>query len=123
MKVLMLSGPSSSGKTTVINEVYKILTSSYFDPNNRHKDFETTIIYQGKNIAFHSLGDYSYAPIDAMRKYSALNFDILVCAHNISKVNPLKEIRKHKHTKIQKSQPYKDNASCIIDANQIISQI
>lgn len=122
MKVIMLSGPTDCGKTTVINEVYQILTGGYFS-NNRHSDFECGIQYQGKNIAFQSAGDYSYNSIDAMRKYDALNYDILVCAHNTNKVNPLKEIQKYNHIVIQKSQPYRDNASCLIDANQIFNQI
>ncbi len=118
----MLSGPSNSGKTTVINEVYKMLTGKYFTIN-RHSDFEYTIQYKGKNIAFQSAGDYSRHPKDAMKKYAALNFEILVCAHNTNKINPLKEILKHNHVVIQKSQPYKDNVSCLKDANQIINQI
>ncbi|MFZ4798733.1 MAG: hypothetical protein ACOYMA_14635 [Bacteroidia bacterium] len=123
MKVIMLSGPSNSGKTTVINEVYKMLTGSYFLPINRHKDFECVIQYKGKNIAFQSAGDYSYNPINAMRKYVALNYDILVCSHNNNKVNPLKEILKHNHVIFQKTQPFKNEASCIIDANLIYNQI
>jgi len=122
MKVIMLSGPTDCGKTTVINEVYQILTGGYFS-NNRHSDFECGIQYQGKNIAFQSAGDYSYNSINAMRKYDALNYDILVCAHNTNKVNPLKEILKYNHIVIHKSQPYKDNASCQIDATKIFNQI
>lgn len=118
----MLSGPSNSGKTTVINEVYKMITGNYFT-ENKHSDFECIIQYKQKNIAFKSAGDYTYFTIDAMNKYSALDFDILICAHNINKVKPLKEIKKYEHFIIQKSQPYKDNESCIIDAEQIINQI
>ena len=120
MKVIMLSGPSSCGKTTVIKEVYKTLTGSYFPLIQGHNDFETTIHYRGKTLAFQSAGDQ---PIDAMRKYAPLNYDVLICAHNTNKVNPLKEIQKHTPIIIPKSLPYKDNASCLIDANQIISHI
>ena len=123
MKVIMLSGPSSSGKTTVINEVFKMLTGSYYNPNNRHKDFECTIKYQSKIITFKSTGDLSCDPIVAMKKYDALNSDILVCAHNTNKVNPLKEILKYNHIVILKSHTYKDNASCIVDANLIFCEI
>lgn len=123
MKVIMLSGPSSSGKTTVIKEVYKMLTGTYFPLLNGNKDFETTIIYHGQNIAFKSAGDESRNPIEAMKKYAGLNFDILICAHNSNKVNPLKEILKYKHVVIQKSQPYKNNSSCLIDATKIFNQI
>ena len=123
MKVIMLSGPSSSGKTTVINEVYKMLTGNYFYPSNKHKDFECTIQYNGKMIAFKSAGDESRNSIEAMRNYKTLNFDVLICAHNTNKVNPLKEILKYKHVVIQKSQPYRDNSSCLIDATKIFNQI
>ena len=79
MKVIMLSGPSRTGKTTVINEVHRLLVGHYFT-GNRHEDFETTITHNGLTIAFVSAGDLARETKNAFQKYSALGCDILICA-------------------------------------------
>jgi len=122
MKIIILSGKSNCGKTTTINLAYKQLTGSFFAENER-KDFETTIKYKNKLIAFYSMGDESNPLIKAINNYENLNCDILICACNVRFKKPYKIIeRNSENIKIDKTMPLSDNANTI-DANLIISNI
>jgi hypothetical protein len=112
MKIVMLSGPGSCGKTTVLNMVYnKIVTPpaqiicEKSALGNTKKDFKCIVDYANKKIAIYTMGDYSKAIIRAIEKYSKLSepiVDILVIACNEKFKNPYKVIRKYEHIIVKK---------------------
>lgn len=95
MKVIVLTGDSSSGKTTTLNIVYNEVISLGGTSTNKQtlggnpKDFSDIVNWMGKKIAFYTMGDYSKYLIDASKKYDASGIDILVCASNKRFVKPL----------------------------------
>jgi hypothetical protein len=127
MKVIMLSGKASCGKTTTIHEVYKSLTGNYHKNWQLKQDFEDIVTYQGKTIAFQSEGDFSCDVIEAMVKYDG-KCDILICACNTRFVRPYQRINNYPHVIVNKTvSPDKTIASCAqanaADVQIIISHI
>ena len=109
MKILMLSGPGSSGKTTSLNMLYKqvllVGQSTNKQPlGGNKKDFSDIVIYNNLKVAFFTMGDYSQYLIDAMRNYANQSIDVLICACNSKFVKPYKEIQKYPNSSVvQKS--------------------
>lgn len=109
MKIIALRGDSNCGKTATLNLVYNRLIASGGisshkvqvggDPN----DFEDIVIYKGQKIAFYTMGDYSYATIDAISKYAGLKVDLLILASNVKFVKPIKVIVSYPHHLITKT--------------------
>lgn len=108
MKIVMLLGKSGCGKTTTLNKVY-----NYINPNKEDiikpksklggekKDFECIIRYNGKNIAFYTMGDYSKKLVTAMNNYQS-ECDFLICACNSKFKKPKAHIKKFNHIIIDK---------------------
>lgn len=103
MKILMLYGPSSSGKTTTINLVYNSIAQASLpicprrplggDPN----DFEAVLEYPSsvahpKKVAFFSMGDFAYEVVHAMSYYEGMGCDVLICACNDRFNVPIKRL-------------------------------
>ena len=109
MKILMLSGPGSSGKTTSLNLLYTQLLTVGKSTNKQQlganqNDFSDVVNYMNLQIAFFTMGDYSTYLINAMKNYSSQSMDILICACNSKFVKPYKEIKKYPNFSfIQKS--------------------
>lgn len=91
MKIILISGPSNSGKTTVINAVFDNLCGGnrkahnvlvYNAPigNPIQKDFEAVVDYKNKKVAFCSMGDYKTYCLDSIVKYAGA--DVLIMALN-----------------------------------------
>lgn len=97
MKIIMLSGPQSSGKTTTINMIYDELIDMYGaqpkeprpfpKPENirDYKDFEAILSYTKETgeklkIAFASMGDSSLEVLHYMSFYEGKECDVLICA-------------------------------------------
>ncbi len=99
MKIIMLYGPSSCGKTTTINMVYKKLKddSQAEDICTRevveNNDFKAIIQYNDQKVAFFSRGDYSREVNRIMTDYDKLNCDVLICACNISNILPVRRLQ------------------------------
>ncbi len=109
MNIIMLSGESSCGKTTTLNKVYNFMKPTYeniikaksklgADPN----DFECIIKYNGKNIAFYTMGDYSCHLLESFEKYNKENCDVLICACNNRFKKPYQRIEEFSHSIINK---------------------
>jgi len=99
MKILMLYGPSHSGKTTTINMVYDALIAQNAIPKKprpfpkavniqdyKGKDFEAVLECNAKGgtikVALFSMGDIAYEVVHAMSFYEGMGCDVLVCACN-----------------------------------------
>lgn len=99
MKIIMLYGPSSSGKTTTINMVYDQLkkNKSTIDISPKeiveNNDFKAIIRYKSKTIAFFSRGDYSREVNRIMTDYDKQNCDVLICACNEKNILPLRRLQ------------------------------
>ncbi|MCZ4243837.1 hypothetical protein [Pedobacter punctiformis] len=101
MKILTLYGDSGKGKTTTLNIVYDMLIKTGVVPGIKTQlgansnDFSVIVTYKGQQVAFYTMGDYSGALIEAIRYYSGLKVDTLICACNNKLVKPPKEIAKY----------------------------
>ena len=109
MKIIMLSGNSSCGKTTTLNKVYEFINPTIEniikeksklggDP----KDFECIIKYNGKTVAFFTMGDFSSYLIKAFERYDKMQCDFLICACNTHFTRPYQKIKKYSNLIIDK---------------------
>jgi nucleoside-triphosphatase THEP1 len=102
MNVVMLTGPSSCGKTTVLNKEYDALIRSGAQMLTKEqlgedtKDFKAVLSYKEKKIALFSMGDYSRKVVAAMREY-AKTAEILVIACNDKFKKPFVAIEEYTH--------------------------
>ncbi|HZY37343.1 MAG TPA: hypothetical protein VFE53_11875 [Mucilaginibacter sp.] len=99
MKIIALIGPSGCGKTTTLSIVYNRLLANGGVSNNRQQlganpnDFSDIVNWQGKQVAFFSMGDYSGYLVNATRYYRGLNIDTFVCACNDRFARPIYEFQ------------------------------
>lgn len=109
MKIIMLSGKSNCGKTTTLNKVYE-----FINPKDENiiraksklggdiKDFECLIEYNGRTVAFFTMGDYSSYLLKAFEKYKKKQCDFLICACNNRFKRPYQQIKRFTHLTINK---------------------
>jgi hypothetical protein len=123
----MLSGEHDCGKTTTLNLVYDSIKQSADIIEEKttigkpeDKDFECIIRYNGKIVAFYTLGDISHAVCNAFKKYDDLSCDILVCASFIGHKRPRQRIKKYPHTIIEKRRMPDFKAANEVDKNRIL---
>ena len=109
MKIIMLSGKSGCGKTTTLNKVYDFINpteeniiSAKRKLGGDIKDFECVIEYNGKTVAFFTMGDYSIFLLKAFEKYEKKQYDFLICACNNRFKKPYQQIKKFTHLTIDK---------------------
>ncbi|GHV26646.1 hypothetical protein AGMMS4952_07090 [Spirochaetia bacterium] len=96
MKVIMLRGPGSCGKTETLNIVYNHLFArsgtSIITPKSQlgkdPRDFETVLNYGGVKVAIFTMGDFSIYVVNAMQKYSVIA-DVLIIACNSKFSRPI----------------------------------
>jgi len=87
MKIVLLAGNHSTGKTTTLNLVYDQLILGMKNPPPKAKiqfgspsDFESSpLLYNKKTVAIFSLGDILYRIYDAIIKYCG-TVDVLIIA-------------------------------------------
>ena len=102
MKVIMLRGPHSCGKTTTLNLVYAKLilkgaaittARAPFVDNPESMDFEVELSYgpkgTTKKVGIFSMGDLANEVIFAMKKYDEIGVDVLIVACNDKFSSPL----------------------------------
>ncbi len=109
MDIVALVGPSSCGKSSSLNIAYSqflqlggISTDKQTLGDIRQNDFSDIVLWEGKVIAFFSMGDYSKPLIIAIRAYSVQNVDVLICACNNKLVRPLWEFDNHNTQRVNK---------------------
>src|SRR3954466_6732641 len=94
MRILALIGPSNCGKTATLNIVYNIVVqqggvSTMFQPQGGNpKDFSDVVNWNGRSIAFFTMGDFSGRLIEAIQEFGDQNCEVLVCACNDRLVKP-----------------------------------
>lgn len=105
----MLSGKSNCGKTTTLNNVYDFINptkeniiSAKSKLGGDIKDFECVIEYNGKTVAFFTMGDYSSFLLKAFEKYDKKQCDFLICACNNRFKRPYQQIKRFTHLTINK---------------------
>lgn len=101
MKVIVLNGPSNSGKTTTLHELYKHLVSAGaydIEPPQIHpfddRDSIYYVQYRGKRIGIVTLGDYATETVFQIGVFLSKGADTLVIA-NSCKAFPLTLINWH----------------------------
>ena len=120
MKAILLFGKSRSGKTTTIASVYKELIemgAKIHKARGDDTDFEAILIYKGKKIGFHSMGDVLKNVEGAIRRFKTYGCDILICACNDKFITWEKRIGKHIAERVTK------NARNNIDNNRCRDEI
>ena len=123
MNIIALIGPSSCGKTTSLNIVYNILLSNGGISNNRQSlggdpnDFSDILTWQGRQIAFFTMGDYARPVVNATRDYYNLNCDCLICACNDRFATPIYEFQSvlYNYNPILKTKEYNRSLRGIAD--------
>lgn len=137
MKIIMLYGPSSSGKTTTINMVYDAIISQSFVVHPKRQlggnsaDFEAVLDYTKedttKRVAFFSMGDFAYEVVHAMSFYEGMGCEVLVCTCNdrfIVPTNRLKNRYDNVYPPIPKTVNRSDHKKANEqDANTIVQMI
>lgn len=96
VKIIVLLGENSSGKTTTLNLVYKTISKNAprsIIQYGSKDDFESMFLYNNQNVAIYSLGDIQYKVIDAIDKYTNRNIDVLIIAYNQKFKTPLSMLR------------------------------
>lgn len=97
MKIIILSGQISCGKTTTLNLVYQMVLSAGGNSTNKKQlggdphDFADIVAFQGKQVAFFTMGDYAREIIAAIDEYAKKNVDTLVLACNNRFVTPYRK--------------------------------
>jgi ABC-type cobalamin/Fe3+-siderophores transport system ATPase subunit len=132
VKIIMLSGSNSCGKSSTLNIVHQLLLENNGISTNKQplggnkKDFTDIVSYQNQRIAFFTMGDYATHLITAMTNYCNQGIDVLVCTCNNKFVKPYKEIEKYPHhvlTKTLASATISQQAANMADADKIVALI
>lgn len=112
MKIIMLEGPGSSGKTTTLNMVYDDLIASHGAiatgpkvPVHQapSKDFEAVLQYNNKHIAIYSCGDFEWECIAAIVRHSDKDILILACNDNFTNLPQKVNENGSQHTVLNKT--------------------
>ncbi len=89
MKVILLKGPGSCGKTTTLNLTYDILisqgaisTQKKQEGGNPQDFSDLLVLKNGQRIGFLTMGDYAYRVIELMDYFENQGCDTFVTACN-----------------------------------------
>jgi len=137
MEIIVLEDNSGTGKTETIDLIYDLVIKAGGKSTAKKplggdpRDFEDIVInYKSKTIAFFSMGDYSNALADGVRRFAAANCHLMVCALSLngSKVNANNAINLHgkpsrRIRKTIESNKGLQSATNLIDAQKIFAMI
>lgn len=125
MRIIALRGDNSCGKTTTITMVYDSVlaasgtsTAKKLEGGNPH-DFSDIVNYRGLKVAFLSMGDFSYATIDAINANNTLGVDVFILATNNRFVKPMRLINTFPNHMVTKTIGRPANASNNLIANTL----
>jgi len=102
MRIILLSGEPSSGKTTSLDKLYKILmscdardiTGNYNYDDEACSEFDHVVEWRGKTVAIRIDGDVKECDVDAIVRYAVC--DVLVLAYRDTFARSLaKLVEKH----------------------------
>ena len=116
IKIITVSGPDNSGKTTAIQKVFHKLTSDggeityYKACGVRLDDFHAIVVWHGKIIAFCSIGDLPDIPEDGSHIDDLQNIENGIKMANEQKVPFLDYL---KDARFQDISLYANNADCL----------
>lgn len=122
MKIFMLIGESSCGKTTTLNEVFTALKQQGAQivegiQHLNEKDFSCIVDYRGMKIAFYTMGDYARSLIDAMSEYDDKGCNLLICACNDRFVTPPRKLKDYPDSQLISKTVVAKEAALIEKAN------
>lgn len=103
MRIIALRGNRDCGKSTTLNRVYQeIISNTLYCANQGlrevlgnpiNNDFECIVtLFDNRNIAFYTMGDYMRDIPYAIEKYAEMKVDILILASNTNYNNHLDAI-------------------------------
>lgn len=134
MKIIVLQGMPSNGKTTTINIVWDLLIKNGGKSLNKHSyggdqnDFIDTVLWKSQKIGLLSMGDTSTLIAKEIRNFDSQNCDVVVCALSINneKVRANNAINMYNNTRINKTvaqDKINESAANIADAQTIYNLI
>lgn len=110
MRIIVLQGMPSKGKTTTLGILWNLITSNGGNSTNRKSlntsnDFSDIVIINNQRVAFYTMGDYSNSLANAIYDYANQGCDILVCAlsTNNSKVRANNAVNQFNTTRRNKT--------------------
>ena len=109
MRIIALRGGDNCGKTATLNFVHTLvinaggISTSKKKEGADPKDFSDIVNYKGMKVAFFTMGDYSYATINAINNYSSIKVNIVVLASNVKFKKPIKLIMRYPNNLINKT--------------------
>jgi hypothetical protein len=123
MKIIMLTGPAQSGKTTTLNLLYdkitdkgskNVLACKSVLGNPAVHDFKCVVSYKDKKVAMYTMGDYP--PVFEESVIEFADYDVLVVAYNDKFAKRLEKfIGKFPHYRvIQKTDSNEDDLKAIL---------
>lgn len=96
MKLIILTGPASCGKTSTLRITYDDLISTGAISTAKKqeganlKDFSDVLDYKGKKIGILTMGDYAYRVIEFLDECDSKGYDIFITACNDRFKKPFK---------------------------------
>lgn len=109
MRIIALRGGDNCGKTETLTMVYNSVITSGGNSTNKQqigadpRDFSDIVNYNGKTIAFFTMGDLSGATKLAISHYNTLNIDLLILVSNTKFTTPINHIMHYTHNLVPKS--------------------
>lgn len=134
MKIIVLTGPSSCGKTTTLNAVYDELVNKLgasSTPKQKEggaaNDFSAIVTWHNIKIAILTMGDYAYRVIECIDYFEKQGCDIFITACNDRFTTPFKKVAfypdRHIITKVFEPDPTKHPASIFEYSQRILNLI
>lgn len=134
MEIIVLEGPSDTGKSTTIGLLYQLLLNVGTSTNKQPlggdpKDFSDIVInYKNLKIAIFSMGDFSTAISKAIVEYNNQNCDFFICSLSTRtpKIRANNRINRFKNTRVSKtvaSQSLTESQANNNDANRMFALI
>lgn len=120
MKIIIVYGDRNVGKTTVVNEFIQAgacVNTPKVQQGHNPKDFDAELLYNGKNVALMSMGDFVAPVANAVVKYQ--HSDVLITAYNTRHATLKSECLKYANEIIIVRKTFASNA----DNSSVLQQV